>query len=59
VELFVCEKCSNEFDLEFDFHVILEIFYMRHERDGFTSPPKEGVLGIFVALKIPTVFGRV
>jgi hypothetical protein len=26
---------------------------------GFTSPPKEGVLGIFFALKNPDGFGRV
>jgi hypothetical protein len=24
---------------------------LRHEADGFTSPPKEGVLRIFIALK--------
>jgi len=28
VELFVGEKCSDKFGLEFDFHVILGIFYM-------------------------------
>ena len=28
VEHFVGEKCSDKFRLEFDFHVILEIFYM-------------------------------
>ena len=28
VELFVGDKCSDKFRLEFDFHVILEIFYM-------------------------------
>jgi len=28
VELFVGEKCSDKFRLDFDFHVILEIFYM-------------------------------
>jgi hypothetical protein len=28
VELFVDEKCSDKFRLEFDFHVILGIFYM-------------------------------
>jgi len=28
VELFVGEKFSNKFCLEFDFHIILEIFYM-------------------------------
>ena len=30
---------------------ILGIFYMRHGTDGFTSPPKEGVLRIFSSLK--------
>jgi hypothetical protein len=39
VELFVGEKCSDKFHLEFDFHVI-------HGTDGFTFPPKEGVLRI-------------
>jgi hypothetical protein len=28
VELFVGEKCSDKFRLQFDFHVIVEIFYM-------------------------------
>jgi len=28
VELFVGEKCSDKFDLESDFYVILRIFYM-------------------------------
>jgi hypothetical protein len=28
VELFVGKKCSDKFNLELDFHVILEIFYM-------------------------------
>jgi hypothetical protein len=27
---------------------------MRHETDGFTSPPKEGMLTNFFALKNPT-----
>jgi hypothetical protein len=47
VEPFVGEKCSDKFRIEFDFHVIL-----RHGTDGFTSPPKEGVLRIFSPLKI-------
>jgi hypothetical protein len=33
----------TNFGLEFDFHVILGIFYMRHVTDGCTSPPKEGL----------------
>jgi hypothetical protein len=28
MKLFVGEKCSDQFRLEFDFHAILEIFYM-------------------------------
>jgi hypothetical protein len=52
VELFVGEKCSEKFRLEFDFLVILEIFYMPQICDmGQTSPPKEGVLRIFSLLK--------
>ena len=50
------EKCSDKFRLEFDFHIILEIFYMPQICDmGQTafSPPKEGVLRIFFALKNP------
>jgi hypothetical protein len=30
----------------------------RHGTDGFTSPPKEGVLWIFFALKNPTASAR-
>jgi len=32
----------------------LGIFYMRHGTEGFTSPPKEGVLRIFFRPKNPT-----
>ena len=28
MELFMDEKCSDKFRLEFDFHVIIELFYM-------------------------------
>jgi hypothetical protein len=46
-----------------DFHVtirdLLHAANLRHGTDGFTSPPKEGVLRIFFALKNPDVFGRV
>jgi len=51
------EKCSDKFRLEFDFHVILDLLHaanLRHGTDGFTSPPKEGVLRIFFGLKNPT-----
>jgi hypothetical protein len=46
----------REFCLKFDFHVtfrdLLHAVKLRHETDGFTSPPKEGVLRISFALKI-------
>ena len=42
--------------LNADFHVtfkdLLHAVKLRHGTDGFTSPPKEGVLRIFFALKI-------
>ena len=48
----------EKFRLEFDFHVtfrdLLHAANLRHGTDGFTSPPKEGVLRIFFALKNPT-----
>ena len=41
-----------------DFHAffmdLLHAANLRHGTDGFTSPPKEGVLRIFFALKNPT-----
>ena len=41
-----------------DFHVtfrdLLHALNLRHGTDGFTSPPKEGVLRFFFALKNPT-----
>ena len=36
------------------FRDLLHAANLRHGTDGFTSPPKEGVLRIFFALKIPT-----
>ena len=33
---------------------LLHAANLRYGTDGFTSPPKEGVLRIFFALKIPT-----
>ena len=45
------EKYSDKFRLEFDFHIILEIFYMPQICD---MGQKEGVLRIFFALKNPT-----
>ena len=50
---------ADEFCLKMpDFHVtfrdLLHAVNLRHGTDGFTSPPKEGVLRIFFALKFPT-----
>ena len=47
---------ADEFCLEMpDFHVtfrdLLHAVNLRHGTDGFTSPPKEGVLRIFFALQ--------
>jgi hypothetical protein len=54
VELWV--RNVREFCLNADFHVtfrdLLHAVKLRHGIDGFTSPPKEGVLRIFFALKI-------
>jgi hypothetical protein len=36
------------------FRDLLHAANLRHGIDGFTSPPKEGVLRIFFALKNPT-----
>ena len=48
---------ADEFFLKMpDFHVtfgdLLHAINLRHETDGFTSPPKEGVLRIFSPRKI-------
>jgi hypothetical protein len=52
---------ATEFCLRASFHacrVLLHAINLRHEADGFTSPPKEGVLRILSPLK-SIVFGRV
>ena len=36
------------------FRNLLHAANLRHGNDGFTSPPKEGLLRIFFALKNPT-----
>ena len=36
------------------FRDLLHAANLRHGTDGFTSPPKEGVLRVFFALKNPT-----
>jgi hypothetical protein len=49
-------EMSGEFCLNVDLHLIfrdlLHAVKQRHGTDGFTSPPKEGVLRIFYALRI-------
>jgi hypothetical protein len=37
---------------------LLHVANLRHGTDGFTSPPKEGVLRIFFAFKNPTASAR-
>jgi hypothetical protein len=52
---------AAEFCLQASFHarrVLLHAVNLRHGTDGFTSPPKEGVLWIFITLK-SIVLGRV
>jgi hypothetical protein len=48
-------KMSGKFSLNTIFHVtfrdLLHAVKLRHVTDGFTSPPMEGVLRIFSALK--------
>jgi hypothetical protein len=41
------------------FRELLHAANLRHGTDGFTSPPKEGVLRIFFAPKNPDGFDRV
>jgi hypothetical protein len=47
----VREFCLNA-DLPITFRDLLHAVNLRHGPDGFTFPPKEGLLGIFFALKI-------
>jgi len=52
----VGEKCSDRFRLRIrlprNSRDLLHAANLRHGTDGFTSPPKEGVLTIFSPLKI-------
>jgi len=54
----VGEKCSDKFWLRIrlprNSRDLLHAANLRHGTDGFTSPPKGGVLRIFFALKNPT-----
>jgi hypothetical protein len=56
------EKCPIKFSLQVCFHgncrVLLHAAKLRHGTDGFTSPPKEGMLRIFSSEKSEG-FGRV
>jgi len=58
VKLFMSEKCSDKFSLEYPLprnsRDLLHAANLRHGTDGFTSPPKEGVLRILSPLKNPT-----
>jgi hypothetical protein len=48
----VLEFCLNA-DLQVTFRDLLHAVKLRHGTDGFTSPPKEGVVRIFFCPKIP------
>ena len=50
----VDEFCLKMPDFHVAFRNLLHAVNLRHGTDGFTSPPKEGVLRIFFALKNPT-----
>jgi hypothetical protein len=52
------EVCLNA-DLHVTFRDLSHAANLRHGTDGFTSPPKKGVLRIFFILKNPDGFGRV
>jgi hypothetical protein len=56
------EKWPANFACDSDFHVnhkvLLHAANLRHGTDGFTSPPKEGMLWNFLPEK-SEVFGRV
>jgi hypothetical protein len=56
------EKCPINLAYNCDFHgncrVLLHAANLRHGTDGFTSPPKEGMLRIFSPQKNPTASAR-
>ena len=49
----ICPVVLPKFRLPLKFRDLLHAANLRHGTDGFTSPPKEGVLRIFSTLKIP------
>jgi hypothetical protein len=60
VELYWARKYSRKFCLNAEFHVtfrdLSHAANLRHGTAGFTSPPKESVLGIFSPWKIRRLF---
>ena len=50
----ICPVILPKFRLPRKFRYLIHAANLRHGTDGFTSPPKEGVLRIFFALKIAT-----
>jgi hypothetical protein len=53
------EKWPLNFAYETSLNVLLHAVNLRHGTDGFTSPPKEVVLRIFITLKNPSTLGPV
>jgi hypothetical protein len=56
------EKWQLNFAYEYLYHTSMDLLtsrkILRHGTDGFTYPPKEVVLRIFIALKIPSLSAR-
>ena len=53
-EIWPMNFCLKMPDFHVTFRDLLHAVNLRHGTDGFTSPPKEGVLRTFFALKNPT-----
>jgi hypothetical protein len=49
----IFREISSRIRLPRNYRYLLHAANLRHETDGFTSLPKEGVLRIFFVLKIP------
>ena len=54
----ICPVILPKFRLPRKFRDLLHTANLRHGTDGFTSPPKEGVLRIFFRPKNPTASAR-
>ena len=48
----ICPAILSKFRLSRKFRNLLHAANLRHGTDGFTSPPKEGMLRVFFTLKI-------